>query len=195
MRKNHVRQWDNCCEYYQMLGISECSGTLVILTLKVLYVNEEQCLHSIKAFSVPDSAPQWIGSGVCKRWGADTTGQMTWANQRDIPYHVQWRLAIRGRKRFRKVSYLLLGNWLGISPHRGGGKWVPLYRFFFFFFSSFHFSFPYQTCFIFYLKLSCFYASFPSPLSHWKWVREGVSKQLCGAWPSTRVNPQHLMNK
>lgn len=176
MRKNHVRQWDNCCEYYQMLGISECSGTLVILTLKVLYVNEEQCLHSIKAFSVPDSAPQWIGSGVCKRWGADTTGQMTWANQRDIPYHVQWRLAIRGRKRFRKVSYLLLGNWLGISLHRGGGKWVPLYRFFFFFFFLFPLLLPLSNMFYFLSQaflLLCFFSFSFVPLE----VGEGGSKQ------------------
>lgn len=55
----------------------------------------EQCLHSIKTFSVSHIVPPEGGMGMHKKLGGNT-GQLTSTVQRDILYHMESCSAYKG---------------------------------------------------------------------------------------------------
>ena len=58
----------------------------------------EQCLHSVKAFSLSHSAPTARRLRVARGWERTKPGQLTPADQRDIAHHMtSWSAVKLGR--------------------------------------------------------------------------------------------------
>lgn len=119
--------------------------------------------------------------GVGKWLGGDTARQMSQTNQRDVPHHVMSCSATkqRGGGLGRYAMFCSGTGWAPVSL----GRWrvigfisPVLFSFLSFFF---HFSFTYQTIFIWTYEVFCFYSSFSPPPSHWGRGGE-LSVRLCG---------------
>lgn len=74
-----------------------------------------------------------VGWGHRTSWEGTQLKHQTQSDQKDIPYHITSCSAIKEKRGgFRRVSHLLLRNWLGISLPKGGGERLPLHHLFYF---------------------------------------------------------------